>query len=91
MVNNLEAKLWFYYIAKSFIDIGIEAFHLGQVELIGRDDPDEPLIDLFDDDPPLANLPQTGQLLWPIPALSGFGLIISCTGVAFIKKHGKEE
>jgi len=41
MVNNLEAKLWFYYIAKSFIDIGIEAFHLGQVELIGRDDPDK--------------------------------------------------
>ena len=41
MVHNLETKLWFYYVAKSFIDIGIEAFHLGQVELIGRDDPDK--------------------------------------------------
>jgi hypothetical protein len=41
MVNNLETKLWFYYLAKSYIDIGIEAFHLGQVGLIGRDDPDK--------------------------------------------------
>ena len=41
MVNNPETKLWFYYLAKSYIDAGIEAFHLGQVELIGRDDPDK--------------------------------------------------
>ena len=41
LVHNMETKLWFYYVAKSFIDIGIEAFHLGQVELIGRDDPDK--------------------------------------------------
>ena len=39
MVNNLETKLWFYFLAKSYIDIGCEAFHLGQVGLIGRDDP----------------------------------------------------
>jgi hypothetical protein len=41
MVNNPETKLWFYFLAKSYIDIGIEALHLGQVELIGRDDPDK--------------------------------------------------
>ena len=41
MVNNPETKLWFYFLAKSYIDIGIEAFHLGQVGLIGRDDPDK--------------------------------------------------
>jgi len=41
MVHNLETKLWFYFLARSYIDIGIEAFHLGQVELIGRDDPDK--------------------------------------------------
>jgi len=41
MVNNLETKLWFYFVAKTYIDMGIEAFHLGQVELIGRDDPDK--------------------------------------------------
>ena len=41
LINNLETKLYFYYLAKSFIDIGCEAFHLGQVELIGRDDPDK--------------------------------------------------
>ena len=41
LINNLETKLYFYYLAKSFIDIGCEAFHLGQVELIGKDDPDK--------------------------------------------------
>ena len=41
MIHNLESQLWFYYLAKSYIDIGCEAFHLGQVELIGRDDPDK--------------------------------------------------
>jgi hypothetical protein len=41
MVNNLETKLWFYFLAKSYIDVGCEAFHLGQVELIGRDDPNK--------------------------------------------------
>ena len=41
LVNNLETKFWFYFLGKSYIDIGIEAFHLGQVEHIGRDDPDK--------------------------------------------------
>ncbi len=41
MINNMETKLWFYFLAKSYIDIGCEAFHLGQVELIGADDPDK--------------------------------------------------
>jgi hypothetical protein len=41
IINNLETQLWFYFLALSYIDIGVEAFHLGQVELIGRDDPDK--------------------------------------------------
>jgi hypothetical protein len=41
MVNNLETKLWFYYLGKTYIDIGIEALHMGQVEHIGRDDPEK--------------------------------------------------
>ena len=41
LVHNIETKLWFYFLAKSYIDIGVEAFHLGQVEHIGRDDPDK--------------------------------------------------
>lgn len=41
LINNLETKLWFYFLVKSYIDIGCEAFHLGQVELIGRDDPEK--------------------------------------------------
>ena len=41
IINNLEARMWFYFLAKSYIDIGCEAFHLGQVGIIGRDDPDK--------------------------------------------------
>lgn len=41
MINNLETQLWYYFQAKSYIDIGCEAFHLGQVELIASDDPDK--------------------------------------------------
>lgn len=40
MIHNLETRLWFYYLARTYIDIGCEALHLGQVELIGKDDPD---------------------------------------------------
>jgi hypothetical protein len=39
LVNNLETRLWFYFLAVSYINIGIEAFHLGQVGLISADDP----------------------------------------------------
>jgi hypothetical protein len=41
VINNLETQLWFYFLAASYINIGIEALHLGQVEMIGRDDPDK--------------------------------------------------
>ena len=41
IVNNPETKMWFYFLAKTYIDMGCEAFHLGQVEVIGRDDPDK--------------------------------------------------
>lgn len=40
IINNQETQLWFYYLAVSYINIGCEAFHLGQVELIGADDKD---------------------------------------------------
>ena len=39
MVNNLETQLWYYFLARTYIDLGCEALHLGQVELIGGDDP----------------------------------------------------
>ena len=40
IINNLETRLWFYYLAVSYINVGCEAFHLGQVGLIGSDDRD---------------------------------------------------
>ena len=39
-ISKLETQLWFYYLAGTYIDLGCEAFHIGQVELIGMNDPD---------------------------------------------------
>jgi len=39
-ISKLESQLWFYFLAGSFINVGCEAFHIGQVELIGMNDPD---------------------------------------------------
>lgn len=41
MVNNLETQLWYYFLARTYIDLGCEALHLGQVELISQDDSDK--------------------------------------------------
>jgi hypothetical protein len=34
-----ETKLWFFFLAASYIDAGIEAIHFGQLDLVGREDP----------------------------------------------------
>jgi hypothetical protein len=38
-ITRVETQMWFYHRACSYIDIGIEAIHFGQVQLMGRDDP----------------------------------------------------
>ncbi len=40
-ICNLETQMWFYFLARTYIDLGCEALHLGQVELIGADDPEK--------------------------------------------------
>src|SRR5207253_7524237 len=37
-VSRMETKLWFYYQAASYIDLGCEAIHFGQVEIMNRND-----------------------------------------------------
>ncbi len=37
-VSQLETRLWFYFLAASFIDVGCEAIHFGQTELMNRND-----------------------------------------------------
>ncbi|MCA9149065.1 MAG: hypothetical protein KDA92_07200 [Planctomycetales bacterium] len=39
-VTQIETQLWFYFLARSYIDLGCEALHLGQVSLMGMADPD---------------------------------------------------
>ncbi len=38
-VSRPETQLWFYFLAASYLDLGFEAIHFGQVELMGRNDP----------------------------------------------------
>jgi hypothetical protein len=39
-VSRPETRLWFYFLARSYIDAGIEALHVGQAELMNRNDPE---------------------------------------------------
>jgi len=39
-VSRLETQLWFYYQAASYIDLGFEGIHFGQVEIMNRNDRD---------------------------------------------------
>ncbi len=38
-ITKLETKMWVFYLAATYIDIGIEAIHFGQVHLTGYNDP----------------------------------------------------
>jgi len=37
-VSRPETKLWFYFLGASLIDVGCEAIHLGQTELMNKND-----------------------------------------------------
>ena len=39
-VSRPETRLWFYFLAASYIDLGIEAIHFGQTELMNGNDRD---------------------------------------------------
>ena len=39
-VSRPETRLWFYFLAASFIDLGFEAIHFGQVEIMNHNDRD---------------------------------------------------
>ncbi len=39
-ITRPETQMWFFYLAGSYIDLGIESLHIGQIMLIGRNDPD---------------------------------------------------
>jgi len=39
-MSQLETRMWFYYLAARYIDIGVEGIHFGQVEIMDDRDPD---------------------------------------------------
>ncbi len=38
-MSQLESRMWFYFLSVSYINIGIEAIHFGQVEIMDNRDP----------------------------------------------------
>ncbi len=38
-VSQTETQLWFYFLAKSYIDLGFEGIHWGQMEIMDNNDP----------------------------------------------------
>jgi hypothetical protein len=38
-VSQTETKLWFYFLAVSYINLGFEGIHWGQVEIMDKNDP----------------------------------------------------
>jgi hypothetical protein len=38
-MSRLETRMWFYFLATSYVDAGIEAIHFGQVGLMDNNDP----------------------------------------------------
>src|SRR6058998_3984025 len=38
-MSRLETRMWFYFLVSSYIDVGIEAIHFGQVGLMDKNDP----------------------------------------------------
>ncbi|MCL5097112.1 MAG: hypothetical protein M1608_06215, partial [Candidatus Omnitrophica bacterium] len=39
-MSQLETRMWFFYLAASYIDVGVEGIHFGQVEIMDNRDPD---------------------------------------------------
>jgi len=38
-MGRIETRMWFYHLASTYIDAGIEAIHFGQVSLMDQNDP----------------------------------------------------
>jgi hypothetical protein len=39
-ISQTETKLWFYFLATAYMDVGCEAIHFGQAEIMDANDPD---------------------------------------------------
>jgi hypothetical protein len=39
-ICQIETKMWFFFLAASYVNAGMEAIHFGQLDLIGKNDPE---------------------------------------------------
>ena len=58
-----------------------------EVPLGPGETPEEPPVDIPDEEPPLAELPQTGLLQWPILVMSLAGLLLIAVGILSEQKR----
>lgn len=56
----------------------------------GPDIPDDDLFPIIDEDVPLASLPQTGQLWWPVPLMAAAGLVLMLGGILVKKRAARD-
>jgi hypothetical protein len=71
-------------VLKEWVDLDEDGTPLG----IWRWDPElEQWI--FEEFPPLAELPQTGQLRWPVPALAALGILLFIIGFALNRRRAR--
>ena len=50
-------------------------------------DPGDPPVDIPEEEPPLAELPQTGLLQWPIPVMAVIGVLLMMIGIVSEKRR----
>ena len=53
--------------------------------------PDPDTVNIDDPDVPLATLPQTGQLWWPVPLLAASGMMLLLLGLIWNRRGRSDE
>ena len=69
-----------------YIELDEDGIPLGRWEWSPDDE-----VWLFEQFPPLAELPQTGLLRWPIPVLLSAGLLMTAFGAVLVKRPGEQQ
>ena len=66
------------------------SFELYDEIIIPGDTPDEPEVEIPEEDVPLAELPQTGLLQWPVPLMALAGVVVFFVGYMTDRKAKRD-
>jgi hypothetical protein len=90
-ISRAETKRWFFFLAASYIDVGCEAIHFGQAEIMDGNDPDHEhwwaLLQL------VRSTPQTtrdgdGSCAMPMCPAEDCGAGINCSSISTLSRYG---